>query len=729
MAADRVVSEIVSEFFHTTCQQRRRLNKDDVEVMRASLLAIVSASNVGADAIPLSTGSAAEFYVEPMLPCIGDVDIMIPSVEQIAISQGHLPPTQLPAGFCRRVIVAEIIDSHLPGYVYLKASYSLREITDDGKYSVVALQSQHTYAGHWFAVLADEGPAFSKGISNYTLTIHEYACVTGSMVSRDFVPCIRCLSWPLQSASWPTRRRNHGWPDSATLDRVVRSGCDLVCAAHRQYRQHEWMGKAQWRLSFSRAEVVLINSWMPVQQIIYHMLRSFMKDDSLKSLTVIKDNTGGKILSNYNTKTLMLWACEMGGKSWWIGESNLVGICVTLLHYLADWLSVARCPHYFVKDCNLFDLRDNSNDIQNTANVLHSVTEMQLANWFVEKYICKCVHLCYDNTVLQLFDDISTHVKLQNAVSAFVDWISSTMPLRSFIQWSYNQRFIHRLKKDSLKELPYPSVAACSYLTRKLLETDECLSAYFTELTFLHIAFKANKNLLTNEMLDILSTLCVQSPNVSRFFNARKSSRLSLSQATKLMKVVANNPRSTVQLIEIELSKTYLYRALRLRDSDNDSIYCVAHIYLAVLYYTTGQYQKATGHCRLVTRSQSYTQCSLHAVQGEISPKVHDDIDSALGLAVFYQYLKSAVLNQQEQCHVSVFNTKLFAHYLHIRCQSITECHEFTQRASANDVKQYGTCFSEASQLFITDIMIFNAARCAKYPPNDKKIYIFRRAT
>ena len=61
--------------------------------------------------------------------------------------------------------------------------------------------------------------------------------------------------------------RNYGWPDSATLDRVVSNGCDVVHVAHRQCRQHESMDKLQHRLSFSRAEIVLINSWMPVQQI------------------------------------------------------------------------------------------------------------------------------------------------------------------------------------------------------------------------------------------------------------------------------------------------------------------------------------------------------------------------------------------------------------------------------------------------------------------------------
>jgi len=63
----------------------------------------------------------------------------------------------------------------------------------------------------------------------------------------------------------------------------------------------------------------------------------------------------------------------------------------------------------------------------------------------------------------------------------------------------------------------------------------------------------------------------------------RHSSVLSLSQATKLMKVIANNSRSTVLLIEIELSKAYLHRALRFNDSDSYSIYCLANVYLAVL--------------------------------------------------------------------------------------------------------------------------------------------------
>ena len=162
--------------------------------------------------------------------------------------------------------------------------------------------------------------------------------------------------------------------------------------------------------------------------------------------------------------------------------------------------------------------------------------------------------------------------------------------------------------------------------------SDEGLSVYFIAVIFLRVATKTNRNPLKDEMLDILSTVCLQSNDVRRCFKARHSSVLSLGHATKLMKVIAYNSHSPVQLIEIELSKAYLHRALRCKDSDSDSIYCLANIYLAVLYYATGQYQKAKDHCTVVARSRDHSQCSSHVVQGELLPKIDDNVDNMLSL-------------------------------------------------------------------------------------------------
>ena len=312
--------------FFITSRLSCQLNlKDLAVIIHAS--DIVSAGNDEVDIIPLSTGSVAEFYIEPMLSCVGDVDIMVHVSDDLAIPQGHPPPTQLPDEFHRRVLVFEIIDSEFPGYVYLVMSYLLTEISDDGKY--IALQCPRQYGAHGFTGEQDftiQGPAIVTKFRGQKMSDIDTMYAFGSMSSTDTVYCIRCLSWPLQAADWPTRHRNYGWPDSATVDRVVSNGCDVVMVAHRLCRQDEWMGKNQWRLSFSRAEITLLNSWMKVQQIIYHMLRFFTKNEGLTDIT---DNTGSKILSNYSIKTLMLWACEMKGRSWWIDDLNL---CQTVTH-------------------------------------------------------------------------------------------------------------------------------------------------------------------------------------------------------------------------------------------------------------------------------------------------------------------------------------------------------------------------------------------------------------
>ena len=399
-------------------------------------------------------------------------------------------------------------------------------------------------------------------------------------------------------------------------------------------------------------------------------------------------------------------------------SQNVVRICVKLLHILADWLTGARCPHYFINNCNLFDSLENSQLTHIMAHRLQSVTEAWLAEWFVNNYICKCGDRCLNSTVSRLFDDISTHVKLQNAVSALVHWKLANTLVCAWVKFAAAQDIIHGL------QFMCPDLQTTLYLMRELSKIDERLYVYFTADTFLHVAFITNRSLLTDEMLDILSTVCLQSNDVRRHLNARHSSVLSLSQAAKLMKVIANNSQSTVQMIEIELSKAYLYRALRCKDSDSDSIYCLANVYLAVLYYTTGQYQKAIGHSTEVTRLHDHSQCSSHVVHGDFMPKIDDDIDSVLGLAVFYQYVRTAALNQQQQQtqYVSVFSMELFAHYLYIRCQSVIKCRQLTQMSSADEVQRYEKCFSESSEMFVSDVILFRSVRGAKYSANGEKL-------
>ena len=294
MAYECDVSEIITTFLLNTCRLFSRSTELDVQAANccAAMGSKYPSDDEEAAFIPLITGSVAEFYIEPMLPLVGDIDVMFHFSTHLALPEGLPPPIQLPAEFHNYVRAYEIIDSDFPGYVYLELSYLLTQCSHDDKYNYTEYDENPPLSNgyHESKIAVPHGPALCM---SYT---------THSSLSVDAVRCIRCLVWPPQAADWPTRHRNYGWPDSATLDRVVSNGCDVVGVPHRQCRHVKGMGEFQYRLSFSRAEIVLINSWMPVQQIAYHTLRYFVKTERL---TVCADNSGAGTLSNYHIKTLM----------------------------------------------------------------------------------------------------------------------------------------------------------------------------------------------------------------------------------------------------------------------------------------------------------------------------------------------------------------------------------------------------------------------------------------
>jgi len=186
MADERVDSEIVTQFMLNTCQLRPRLTKHAVQ---AALLCAQTATrhpdnDVKADHIPLTTGSVAEFYIEPMLPCVGDIDVMFHLSTFLAIPRGH---PQLPAEFHNYVKVHEIIDSHLPGYVYLKVRYLLTYCSEDEKYNYVEYDDGFYY-------FTSDSPTSRHGPAAQTVFDNP------SLLSVDAVQCQHCLSWPPQAA-------------------------------------------------------------------------------------------------------------------------------------------------------------------------------------------------------------------------------------------------------------------------------------------------------------------------------------------------------------------------------------------------------------------------------------------------------------------------------------------------------------------------------------------------
>jgi len=510
---DEDESKIVTKFLLDTCRQQQ-ISKPYLQAI--GVCDILATSYVDDDEefrmIPVITGSVAEFYIHPMFSCVGDVDIMCHTNDQLAIPDGYTPPSRLPAEFHSRVKACKIVDSANLGYVYLMPYYWL---TKNSRTDYDALQDdafQYLSRSSTLDTAFDtHGPA------------HKIKPGAMGMLEADRVGCVRCLSWPPQAADWPTRHRNYGWPDLATVDRVVNNGCDVVHATHPLCRQDEWMNKHQWRLSFSRAEIALLNSWMSVQQIVYHMLPVFVKTEQLTDVT---DDTGLKILSNYNIKSLMLWACESKPKSWWVDDLNTVGIFVEMLHTLAVWLSDARCPHYFITRCNLFHHATTSCSVQQLVIEFMSSTKAGTAKWFITKYIHRCAELCRDEGVSRLFDDVTTSMKLQRAVSGVVDCRLSTA-LKDM--WTlYNSAEFHIMSYLRVRSLTLRP-RDCQWI-KELTKVDSCLDVYFAAVVFLHVAYKTARNSLNDKLIDVLATTLGHFIGERCHYN-QLSSVLSLSQA------------------------------------------------------------------------------------------------------------------------------------------------------------------------------------------------------
>ena len=116
----------------------------------------------------------------------------------------------------------------------------------------------------------------------------------------------------------------------------------------------------------------------------------------------------------------------------------------------------------------------------------------------------------------------------------------------------------------------------------------------------------------------------------------------------------------------------------------------------------------AIDHCTLATRSQDHSQCSSHVLHGEMLPKFDDNVDSMIGLAKLYQSVQTAALKQQQQPQfLSVFTTKLFTYYLHVKYLAGKNSCQFRQTLSSDEFKRYKNCISNGPQLFISDVLLF----------------------
>jgi len=316
---------------------------------------------------------------------------------------------------------------------------------------------------------------------------------------------------------------------------------------------------------------------MPVQQIVYHMLRVFVKTGLLKD----SDSISSESLSNYYIKTLMMWACELKSSTFWTGDLNLSRICVELLHTLSVWLTDTRCKHYFINNCNLVD---SYFGLETIASQLKSLDKEWLSAWFVNNYIQKCFMRCPDS-VSSLFSDVSTNTKLQNAVSAVVDWRLNTALVDMWRVIGPAEFFItDGVSRRSL------TVRSCVCWMTELPKTYTPLTVYFTAVAFLHVANKISRTGFTDYLMDVLATIVGEFVSTRRY-RSQCSSELSLSQQPTVRATDLNTSELVELLQRSAVEHLTTYRQLEARDFGSVAT-IVTTDFEALYAYKHGDYQR-----------------------------------------------------------------------------------------------------------------------------------------
>src|SRR6218665_1887823 len=376
--------EMASDFITRTCQLLSKSFPASPDHVHDLVLSQDHLSKV----YMIVCGSVAEFYIRPLNTCIADLDYLVCKGDHLAFN-GDFPvlPSDI-GGLDNAIHCYEIEPCHgLPGFVRLRnfgemkynwkhKEYKLIRNIKPGMYLTIdRTRPYKVYMTQLDHQLDKPMPTTFCGPANKSPSKDSRFSFSPR---ADKIQCLFCPQWPRDSQMWPLRPRNNGWPTSETISEVVRNGCHVVYSQHRAYRNDE----RQWRLSFSVAEVILLQSWTKTQQIVYHLLRFFAKRELIKEDCPKED----EVLCTYNLKTLMLWTCENMSPEWW-DSSPVIATCCELLNILSDWLKRIHCPNYFIPEANLFHLPPTSTLLHQTERRINDFRNHGiLCRWFVNNY-------------------------------------------------------------------------------------------------------------------------------------------------------------------------------------------------------------------------------------------------------------------------------------------------------------------------------------------------------
>lgn len=295
-------------------------------------------------------GSMTELPLIYSLSNITDADNMMFPIDRCAISKGDVIPDM----FNKTIYFIENVYEY-PGYVRLvnEGSYMTRKDVIDANWPTDGPANRTSIYPNCFNMFKINKSSNYQEETGFKINIG---------VPIDNVRCIYSPYWPKVASEWVTRKRLNGWPTADIIDRIVGGGIHFVAKPHPKCSEDDTM----FRCSFSRAEVVLINSFSAVQKYVYHIIRIAKKNLE----NALNQDDYKSPLCTYHFKTLMLWACEENTLDFW-NENVIESSIEKLLLQMTEWLIEKKCPSFFIARYNLMDhLEEQSFDFEKEVNWL-----------------------------------------------------------------------------------------------------------------------------------------------------------------------------------------------------------------------------------------------------------------------------------------------------------------------------------------------------------------------
>ena len=316
---------------------------------------------------------------------------------------------------------------------------------------------------------------------------------------------------------------------------------------------------------------------------------------------------------------------------------------------------------------------------------------------------------------------IETSAQLESALSAVVEWRTE----------SYRTRSLGKLESAASDLSAFLGAditpKKCKIYNAEADRTGP-LHGVFVAFVFLKCAgeMKAGRYLY-NRMLHVLATVA------GREFGAvsdafEKSRVVGAETLEKLMscwhRCILAESSDTSPHIYTKLTKAFLHLALRRCNAD-DSVCCLANVYLAVICYISRHHQTAINFCKVVITKRN--SCCITAenrriprVNGRLMSDYDSNIAAVSGLIGLYDYVKrkSMLDNQNTKYYTNFYSAEALARYTVVKCHQLNKVTAATHVRLYEAMQQYRRYVNESSdKLFFSDMLLFRLvmARCPQF--------------